>query len=810
MDRYICIHGHFYQPPRENPWLESIEVQDSAAPYHDWNERITAECYGPNGRARILDGSGRLAAVVSNYARMSYNFGPTLLHWMQAQAPAAYRAVIDADRESRDRFSGHGAAMAQAYSHMILPLANARDRRTQVIWGIRDFRRRFGREPEGMWLPETAADVPSLEALAEQGIAFTILAPHQAQRVRRRGGRTWHDVRGGRIDPTMAYQVRLPSGRALHAFFYDGPISQAVAFEGLLADGARFANRLLDGFDDRRSWPQLVAVATDGETYGHHHRHGEMALAYALRHLEERGMARLTVPGEYLARHPATHEVEIREGTSWSCAHGIERWRSDCGCKSGQRPGWSQAWRGPLREALDQLRDDLAARFEVAGQELFQDPWAARDDYIEVVLDRSPEVVEAFLARHRRRELSEAERVRVLSLMELQRHAMLMYTSCGWFFDEISGLETAQILQYAARAVGLGRDLFGVDLEPALLAGLRLAPSNLPEFRDGAAVYQRLVRPAAVDLQAVMAHQAISALFLPGEPADRVYCYGVHAVDHHLAESGRTRLVVGRAEVASTITGEHALLTYGFLHLGDHHVSGGVRPFQGEEAYRDVDSGAAEAFARGDLAEALRRLDRYFEGRTYSLPSLFRDARRQILDLVCSAALREAEQAQRRIYEDHGPLMRYVRSLKLPQPESLQAAATVILNLDLQRALGEPVPDRTRVDTLMEQATALDLKLDADRLGYVLGRTLAAAAERLEAAPAAADGVGDLLAVAELAAAQPFPVDLWPAQNVYFALLGSAAPEVRARAQAGDPAAKIWLQRFVELGDRLGVVGDAA
>ncbi len=810
MERYVCVHGHFYQPPRENPWLESVEVQDSAAPYHDWNERITAECYAPNGRARILGPGGRLAAVVSNYARMSFDFGPTLLEWLQAQAPEVHASVVAADVESRGRFGGHGAAMAQAYSHMILPLANARDRRTQVIWGIRDFEARFLRRPEGMWLPETAVDLPSLEALADQGIAFTLLAPHQARRVRRRGGRNWHEVRDGGIDPTMAYRVRLPSGRPFHAFFYDGPISHAVAFEGLLDDGERFARRLLDGFDDRRTWPQLVTIATDGESYGHHHRYGEMALAYALRHLEERGLCQLTTPGEYLANHPATHEVEIAEATSWSCAHGLERWRADCGCHATNRPGWTQAWRAPLRQALDRLRDDLAGPFERVGAELFHDPWAARDGYIDVILDRSPERTDAFLAEHGRGSLEGADRVRALSLMELQRHAMLMYTSCGWFFDEISGPEAVQILQYAARAIDLARGVLGRDTEPAFLAGLRAAPSNIPEFRDGAGVYERLVRPAMVDLEAVVAHTAISSLFLPGPPAERVYCYGIDPHDHQEMASGRARLAVGRLAVTSEVTGDSATMTYGFLHLGDHHVSGGVRPYGGEEAYQTVRAGSVEAFARGDLAEVLRRLDRYFAGRTYSLQSLFRDARRQILDLVFAAALADAEAAQRRIYEDHASLMRYVRSIRLPQPDSLHAAATVILNLDLERALAEAVPDRDRVRSLLEEADALQITLRAEHLGYVLGRSLAAAAARLVQDPGDPDLLAALFDLAGLAGAMPFPTDLWPAQDAYFRLLGGAAADIRVQAAAGQAAAETWLHRFAELGERIGVAGEGA
>ncbi|MGH7843884.1 MAG: DUF3536 domain-containing protein, partial [Candidatus Binatia bacterium] len=424
MDRYVCIHGHFYQPPRENPWLESIELQDSAYPYHDWNERITAECYAPNAMARILNSENCILKMINNYSKISFNFGPTLLSWMEANAPDTYRAILEADKESQNRFSGHGSALAQAYNHMIMPLANRRDKISQVYWGVRDFERRFQRKPEGMWLPETAVDSETLEIMAEHRISFTILAPHQAKRVRRIGGRAWRDISSGQIDPTMPYLLRLASGRSITIFFYDGPISRAVAFEGLLSKGENFAHRLLSAFREERDWYELVHIATDGESYGHHHRFGEMALAYALNYIESNGLARLTNYGEYLENHPPTHQVEIFEKTSWSCAHGIDRWWTNCGCNSGAHPAWSQAWRTPLRNALDWLRDTLAPLFENQAKTFLRDPWAARNDYIDFVLDRAPDSIESFLQRHASRSLPAADRITVLKLLELQRHAM--------------------------------------------------------------------------------------------------------------------------------------------------------------------------------------------------------------------------------------------------------------------------------------------------------------------------------------------------------------------------------------------------
>ncbi|HEX4606076.1 MAG TPA: DUF3536 domain-containing protein, partial [Candidatus Angelobacter sp.] len=514
MERCICIHAHFYQPPRENPWLEAVERQESAYPYHDWNERITAECYAPNGDSRILDDRGYIRQIVNNYGRISFNFGPTLLSWLKDKSPETYQCIQKSDRESQKRFSGHGSAIAQAYNHVILPLASARDKTTQIVWGVRDFEHRFGRAPEGMWLPETAVDVETLEILAAQGIKFTILAPHQAGRVRKIGGRGWKDVSGGRIDPTRAYQAKLPSGKKINLFFYDGPISRAVAFEQLLNCGEQFSSRIKSGFSDKRGWPQLMHIATDGETYGHHHKHGDMALAYALDRIEADPAIRLTNYGEFLEYFPPMHEVQIIENTAWSCAHGIERWRSNCGCNSG-RAGWNQAWRGPLRAALDNLRDQAAELFEAEAAGLVHDPWEARNDYIDVILDRSPESLWIFFEKHSRRQLKPEETVLVLKLLEMQRHAMLMYTSCGWFFDELSGLETVQVMQYAGRAIRLAQELGKECIESGFMERLAAAKSNLPEHSDGKQVYEKRVKSAFVSTDQLAGHYSISSLFEP-------------------------------------------------------------------------------------------------------------------------------------------------------------------------------------------------------------------------------------------------------------------------------------------------------
>jgi alpha-amylase/alpha-mannosidase (GH57 family) len=480
MNRFLCVHGHFYQPPRENPWTDEVDEEISAQPYHDWNQRITEECYRPNGLGQP-----------SNYSRMSFNFGPTLLSWLDANSPETYRSILEADRMSRSRFSGHGSALAQAYNHAILPLANRRDKITQVAWGIRDFEFRFGRRPEGMWLPETAVDGDTLEVLAEQGIGFTILAPSQAARVRE-PGEDWREVDARGIDPREAYRVPLRSGRAISVFFYDGMLAHAVAFGDLPRDGTELARALLSRFRND-SDRELVHVSTDGETYGHHFRDGDRALAGALDAIEASGFATLTNYGEHLARFPPRRGAQIVPNTSWSCSHGIARWMDDCGCSVGRAT--SHPWRRPLREAIDWLRDTLGPLYEAAASGVFRDPWAARDDSIEIVLDPSDENVLRFLDRHAIGPLSAEDRSTALGLLELQRNALLMYTSCGWFFDDPAGLETRQVLRYAARAVELAEEHLGGSIEPLFLQLLERVRSGLGERLDASELYRTLRAP---------------------------------------------------------------------------------------------------------------------------------------------------------------------------------------------------------------------------------------------------------------------------------------------------------------------------
>ncbi|MGA9815146.1 MAG: DUF3536 domain-containing protein [Terriglobales bacterium] len=805
MERYVCIHAHFYQPPRENAWLEAVEYQDSAYPYHDWNERVTAECYAPNSASRILDGDGRILQIVNNYSKISFNFGPTLLSWMEEKSPAVYEAILAADRESQRLFSGHGSAVAQAYNHMILPLANRQDKYTQILWGIRDFEKRFGRHPEGMWLPETAVDLQTLEVLTELGIKFTILSPYQAGRVRPLGGRAWRKVDGGRVDPSMAYTVRTTSGRSISVFFYDGPISRAIAFEDLLADGRRFSDRLLGAFSDARTWPQLVHIATDGETYGHHRAYGDMALAFALHNIETSQVARLTNYAEYLEKHPPTQEAKIIGNTSWSCAHGIERWRSDCGCNSGGHAGWNQQWRAPLRQAFDWLRDTAAPRYEAEAKKIFENPGQTRDAYIDVVLDRSRENIIRFMTRQAKRELSQSETITGLKLLELQRYLMLMYTSCGWFFDDLSGIETVQVIQYAGRALQLAGQLFSEDLSTPFLDLLAKAHSNLPEQGDGRSIYESYVQPAMVDLEKVGAHYAVSSLFEEYGQNTRIYCYDVEKLDYRSSRQGKLRAVLGQASVTSEITWESDQVTFGVLYLADHSVIGGVRKFQGSEAYRTLDQELDHALLSGDLAELVRLIDKNFSSGTYTLRLLFRDEQRKILAIILEEATNEARAMYRNFHDEHARLIRFVTDLGVPLPRRFRLAVDFTLNSDLLDVFSADEVDLKKSREILEEITRTGVTPDAVTLEFALRRTIERLFTHFVANPMEPALLQRLQETIALVLTLPFQVRLWEAQNTYYSMMRGIAGEVRKRAERGDSEAQAWLDGFVKLGEALKV-----
>jgi alpha-amylase/alpha-mannosidase (GH57 family) len=822
--RYICVHGHFYQPPRENPWLEAVETEDSAAPYHDWNERITAECYAPNGASRIVNGQNQIIRILNNYSRISFNFGPTLLSWLEENAPRTYRMIRDADRQSMQRYGGHGSALAQVYNHVIMPLTTTRDRVTQIRWGIADFLHRFGRPPEGMWLSDTAVDNETLDLLAQHGILFTILAPHQCARVRERvdtslqpvlprlDGTTarWTETPNASVDTNHPYLVPLKDGRSITVFFYNGPISRAIAFEGMLNNGETFAWRLARGLDTNAPAAQLVHVATDGESYGHHHRHGEMALSYALRFIEEKNLARLTNYGQFLAEFPPLWEAEIVEDTSWSCAHGVERWRADCGCNGGHQ-GWNQRWRAPLRDALDWLRDTVTPLTEDTARGLLKDVWSARDAYISVILaagtPAADGAVDQFFAAQAERILSAKERTLVLKLMEMQRHTQLMYTSCGWFFDDISGIETVQIMAYAGRALRLAADIFGLNsalVEWQFVERLRQAKSNTPQWKDGGNIYRLLVKTMEVNLEQVAAHYAISSVFGSYPEEMTLFCYNVRRLDYENVNSGRARLAIGRCRITSNLTEETEEVSFAALHFGDHNVTAAVERSTPQDlpAFGDLKQKCSAAVTQANLPEVVRLIDSFFGGSPYSLASLFRDDQRRILRVILNSTLSEVEDSLVKIYEEHASLLHFLNASGLPKPPALTMAAGFAINAGLRRALEEEPIDLARVRSLISLAKSDGVVLETHALRYLVDQHMKRAMVLLHAKPLDTIQLDHALALARTLRELPFELNLWQAQNIWYDTLTKSS---RFLLGLEASAAEVWRNHFLELGRQLSI-----
>jgi hypothetical protein len=496
----IVIHGHFYQPPREDPWLDEVEREPSAAPAHDWNARIEQECYRPVAAARIPGPGGRIARIINCYEWISFNFGSTLLEWLEEAAPDTYHAVLHADRASSERL-GHGNALAMPYHHGILPLYSRREKATEIRWGIADFERRFGRAPEGMWLPETAVDMETLEVLAEAGIGFTVLAPNQVRQTPPHG---------------LPGLVKLGKQKSIAVFVYDGAISHDIAFGPLVRDADLWARRLLAGVSAGAT-PSLVSAATDGETFGHHHRFGEMALASAIEQV--RGTAGMMVENyaSFLARHPAIHPVTIVEPSAWSCEHGVERWRSNCGCRLDTSKPAQQQWRTPLREALTWLTTELHTRYDREAPSVIGDPAAALASF-GAVLGAGPDAVRAYGAGQARPSgnISPSEAaVRATELLEMERGALRSQTSCAWFFDDIGRIEAVQVLKYAAWAIELAGD-DAARLETGFLDRLALAASNDPLLGTGRDIYLAQARPSLAIEPRMAASLAVAERYAPG------------------------------------------------------------------------------------------------------------------------------------------------------------------------------------------------------------------------------------------------------------------------------------------------------
>lgn len=704
MEKFICIHGHFYQPPRENAWLEEIELQESAAPYHDWNERIDSECYNPNANSRVLDDEGKIIDIVNNYSKISFNFGPTLLSWLEKYSPETYSGILKADKESMKNFGGHGSAMAQVYNHLIMPLCNRRDKETQVKWGIYDFEKRFKRKPEGMWLAETAVDYETLEVLAEHDIKFTVLAPRQAKAFRKIGEENWSQG----VNSQFHYICNLPSGKKITLYFYDGDGSQAVAFKGLLKDGKELANNLINSFNIFSGDHPLVHIATDGESYGHHHRYGDMALAYCIRYIEENKLANLTNYAQFMNLFEAEYEIEIHENSSWSCVHGIERWRSNCGCNTGGT-SWNQEWRKPLRDTLNWLRDHLAEVYEREMKFFNKDVWGLRNKYINIILDRNIVNVENFIKENAPENLDEEQTTKFIRLMEMQRQCLLMFTSCAWFFDEISGIETVQVLQYANRAIQLAERESDVHLEEEFIARLSYIKSNIEDYDNGAVIYKRFVEPSRLTLTSVGMHYAVASLFDEEPESLNILSYRCQSEYFERFEAGIQKMVIGSTKINSKITLSEKQFYFVAIYLGQHHIIGSGTDSITPEAFTSMSEKLKKAFSSSSLAQVLQLKQHYIPTHNFSIRELFKDEQIKVLNKILEENIQQAEENYRDIYRKNYHLLNLMRENKLQFPNILRHNLEIVLNKDLEQFFKSKPRNNKKLDSLVDEFKKWDI-----------------------------------------------------------------------------------------------------
>ncbi|HNV29246.1 MAG TPA: DUF3536 domain-containing protein [Cyclobacteriaceae bacterium] len=796
INKYVCIHGHFYQPPRENAWLEVIELQDSAHPYHDWNERITAECYEPNATSRILNEDGVIKNIVNNYSRISFNFGPTLLSWMELYSSETYEAILEADKHSITNFGGHGSAVAQVYNHIIMPLATRRDKETQVLWGIRDFESRFKRKPEGMWLAETAADTETLEVLAEHNIKFTVLAPRQAKAVRKIGDEEWTEVNDRTVNTTKAYTCHLPSGNSIVLFFYEGDISQGIAFNGLLNDGKRFADRLLNTIDKDDTEPQLVHVATDGETYGHHHKHGEMALAFCLDYIEKDGRAKLTNYGQFLEHCPPQDEAQIIENSSWSCVHGVERWRDNCGCNTG-KPGWHQLWRKPLRDALDWLRENTEIIFEREASKVLKDPWKARNEYINIVLKRSEDNIKRFLKDHA---LNDGAPNRILRIMEMQRHAMLMYTSCGWFFDEISGIETTQVLQYACRVLQLANQIGQVDLETEFIRQLESAPSNVSTYENGAVVYTKTVLPSRTNLQRVGIHYAVSSIFEDEPDSLTIFNYSTSNDSFIKKEAGEQKLALGITKVKSLVTKSERKFAFAVIYLGKHNIIGNISLDMEPDKFAGMQFRMVKAFEEGRLGDVIGLMQTYFGPEKYTIWHLFQDEKRKILDMISQESMAELEHSLRKSYNQDYPLINALANNNIPIPNTYKTTFEYVLNADLVKIFQSDKINIKEMERIVAELAKWNLKIDdPHKLSRLAGESIFKELNRIGSERENVKRVQRLNRMFPLLEKFKLEPNFHKSQNLYFEI------SMENKNRSSRDIDEAWVEQFKILGKNLGV-----
>ncbi|MBQ4646727.1 MAG: DUF3536 domain-containing protein [Candidatus Gastranaerophilales bacterium] len=813
--KYLTIHGHFYQPPRENPWIEEIEIQDSAAPNHDWNEKICWQCYSPNSVSRIVDGTNSIIEISNNYKYMSFNFGPTLLSWMEKYNKPAYDRIIQADIESRELYDGHGCAIAQVYNHIIMPLANQNDKITQVIWGLKDFQKRFGRNSEGIWLAETAVDAQTLEVLIDCGVKYTILSPHQAKCINKIGEHNWQDVSWGSIDPSRAYRYFVEGTdkeKYIDLFFYDGSISKSVAFDNLLCDGKKFSYRLNDGFVQSRNHAQIVNIATDGESYGHHTKFGDMALAYVLKVGAKELGFEITNYAQFLEKHPPQYEVDIKPVSAWSCAHGVGRWMDDCGCSTGAQPHWNQKWRKPLRQALDYLRDELINLCSIQGTKYYKDFWEARNNYIDVILDRTKETIDEFFKQNAKKNLSEQDKIKAIKLMEIQRFSQLMFTSCGWFFADISGIETTQIMKYAARAMELASEFSKTNYEKTFLSILQKAKSNIMEFGNGKDIFNRWVKPSAVGFEKITAQYAIESSFDINDDKKEtdLYCFKVKRNNVKKYASFDNILSFGKIDVTSKITFEKKEMSYVILQTQNYDFYCAVKQYKCAEDYNLEAKEISKIFKKESIVETLQAIELYYGSKFYSLKDIPIDRRKNTLENMIQTKLQKAAQTYADMYDGLLNPISHLNDLGMDIPEGFRVCAkyTLLSNLEEELLEIKKYDDKASLERLVgikQLADKFKIKLNTPKIRTILSASLARLMGALEES-LTIKNAKELINYFELLEKLNIETEISTAQNTFYAMFCKNFEQFfdKTKAKFGSNTREIMLC-LLEIGKKLNI-----
>ena len=767
---FITIHGHFYQPPRENPWTEQIELQPSAQPFHNWNARINKECYKANCFARILNSENLIENIINNFQYISFNIGPTLMKWIKENSKETYYKILEADKNSIELYSGHGNAIAQVYNHTILPLAKNKDKHTQILWGIEDFKTHFKREPEAIWLAETAVNQDTIDVLVEFNLKYIILSPFQACKVRPLGKKKWTDVSTGNIDITMPYKQYSRDGRSINIFFYNHTISSAIGFEHLLTNSYLLVEKFQQFIWDANR-PILISTCTDGESYGHHEKFGEMCLAHFIKHSSQKHGLTLTNYGQFLELYKPTHEVQIKsgfqgEGTAWSCAHGVGRWIRNCGCSDGGYPSWNQHWRTPLREAFNWLHDQILKAYQIKASHLLKDLQQAKNSYINIISNRNPENRREFLKKFcTKKNITDHESALIFRFMEALYQCQLLFTSCAWFFADISGLEPIQNLKYAARAIQLIKIYLKNDLENDFLNKLIFIKSNNASQGTAKDIYNKEVKSSIINYKMIVSNYAIVSFILNEFKPRKIYNYNIEPVNHEQRKNINKPLEKGMVWLHDNYTGEKLGYIYFLFPKSIRNMR--CYTLNNKENFE---------FNITTIETIEQEISILTNEKYYTIKDLFTDNREQIIKLAFSKQMKQTEKMLDKLYDKNIELLETFYETRLPIPKILKTLCEYVYSNKIDNTLIKQDSQSLESEKIAETfkyANRLGFNVKSEKIQKDIDRLFKNQLYLLENGPNNEDYVKNILEILNLADSLSLSLDLDNYTNIVYKIINS-------------------------------------